>query len=250
MADCTIAELECVYAVHRFTMLDSTNRWAHDNCTVPPTGLTVVWAERQTAGHGRQGRTFYSNSRKGLWISLIMPLAALERHFTINRSLSLAICRAIERLSPAIHPRIKWPNDIYCGHKKICGILLEAMHGDRTGIVAGFGLNVNTMPADFPPDIRQIATSLAIETGENFTTEGALRTIIEELDRSMNADPAGEHQEYCERLYGRGELVRVGTHEGIFETVARSGLLRIRTETGAADIPGGTLQFLTRGKDV
>jgi BirA family biotin operon repressor/biotin-[acetyl-CoA-carboxylase] ligase len=238
--------LDDVHEIIAFDSIDSTNRWAREHGAAPPAGITVVRARSQSGGRGRFGRPFFSDCERGLWVSLIVPVDTLERHFSLNRSLSLALCEAIENLDIGAQPRIKWPNDIYCNDKKLCGILLESMPGPGPAIVAGFGLNVNLTREDFPPPLRSIATSLAIESGERIALEPLLYEIVAAFIASRAADERSEHERYCARLYGRGALVGIGSATGRFRAVAPDGRLCVETNAGPAMYAGGELRFLAK----
>lgn len=117
----------------------------------------LVTAERQTAGRGRQGKTFYSPASTGIYLSLVVhPNTILQNAVTATTAASVAVCRAIERLSD-IKPQIKWVNDVYVNDKKICGILTEAVSdfelGLVTSVIVGIGINIKTN--DFPDDVER-----------------------------------------------------------------------------------------------
>ncbi|MBD3391367.1 MAG: biotin--[acetyl-CoA-carboxylase] ligase [Chitinivibrionales bacterium] len=243
----TIESLDCVNRLVSFDEVDSTNTIAKQMLAGgvrPGSGMVVVAAKRQAAGRGREGRRFFSSVEGGLWVSLIVGIPDIADHFSVNRALSLAICEALEHHSPALSPRIKWPNDIYCRGRKICGMLLETSDVSPGCIVAGFGLNVNVGTEQFPGNLRGIATSVLIETGSPADMARLLRETITRFERWRRAPAPGAHAAYARRLYRPGVPVRIDGKEGIFDGVREDGCLFLRTEQGIECILSGTMAFL------
>ncbi len=125
-----------------------------------PHGL-VAFAETQSAGRGRRDNRWTSEPGQDLLFSILLrPQAGMERWPRLTTIAALAVCRAIESVTP-LKPVIKWPNDIYLGDRKCGGILAESFTGSTGAfMVLGIGLNVNTRT--FPPDLP--ATSLCRES--------------------------------------------------------------------------------------
>lgn len=124
----------------------------------------IIIAESQTHGKGRLGRTFYSPSKTGIYISIIIiPNTALEDPAFLTTSAAVAVCRTLKKLYK-IDAKIKWINDIFVGGKKICGILTEgfANFESRTidSAVIGIGINVKENK-ETPEELKQIATSIS-----------------------------------------------------------------------------------------
>ena len=127
---------------------DSTNRYISQLCNNPQKAvaeLTTVSAEFQTAGKGQRGNSWEAEKEKNLLFSFVLYPTFLEARcqFILSQIISLSIKEELDRWSDEI--TIKWPNDIYVGEDKICGILIESsIKGGRiTRCVAGIGLNVN-----------------------------------------------------------------------------------------------------------
>jgi len=146
-------------APHRhFGVTDSTNARARALVEAGAPGGTVVTAAEQTAGRGRQGRTWTAPPNKALLYSAILrPLD--ERHLLLPLSVPLAVCEAAEELAPGVECAIKWPNDIWIAGRKLAGILIEAKPQDGWAVI-GVGLNLSVAPNEFPPDLRETAISL------------------------------------------------------------------------------------------
>lgn len=164
---------------------DSTNlrarALAHDGA---PEG-TVVVAETQIRGRGRRGRTWFSAPRYGIYVSVILR-PRVQPHEAPQLTLLAAIAMTETLLERASLPfAIKWPNDILVEGKKIAGILTEmALEMDRVEyVVVGVGLNVNTPEEVMAEEIRDIATSLHMLTGKNFSRVDILRGFLVKLEQ-------------------------------------------------------------------
>ncbi len=146
-------------APHRhYRRTDSTNDRARELAAAGAPHGTVVTAAEQTAGRGRQGRTWTAPPDKALLYSAILrPLD--ERHLTLPLAVPLAVCAAAEELQPGIECRVKWPNDIWLEERKLAGILIEARPQDGWAVM-GIGLNLSISTEEFPPELRATATSL------------------------------------------------------------------------------------------
>ncbi len=115
----------------------------------------LVFADEQTAGRGRQGKSFYSPPLTGIYMSFVThPMTALKNAVTATTAASVAVCRAVEKLTDK-RPKIKWVNDVYLDGRKICGILTEAVTDFETGtvssVIVGIGMNIKTF--DFPDNV-------------------------------------------------------------------------------------------------
>jgi|GEM_PF-1052274 len=124
---------------------------------------TVVVAHRQTAGKGRQGRSW--DDCGGLHLSVVVPphRASFAKGFSVWVGLLTVL---VLREDFLVDARLKWPNDIMVGGRKLGGILLESVRGPAEKmVVAGLGLNLSTPRGGFPPRLMETATSILIETG-------------------------------------------------------------------------------------
>src|SRR5262249_60422497 len=118
-------------------------------------GGTVVTAAEQTAGRGRQGRSWTAPAGAALLYSAILrPLE--RRHAQLPLAAAVAVCDAAEALESGLECRIKWPNDVWVGERKLAGILIEARPQEGWAVV-GVGLNLAIAEADFPPELRKTA---------------------------------------------------------------------------------------------
>ena len=143
------------WTLHEADTLASTNDQARD---LPP--WHAIRAETQTGARGRHGRR-WSSGEGGLWMSVVLPLVPPDRGWSaFPLAAGLAVVSTLRGLGLA-QARLRWPNDVLVGPKKICGILMERFVSDR--VVVGLGLNVTNDPAAQDPELAGIATSLAEE---------------------------------------------------------------------------------------
>jgi BirA family biotin operon repressor/biotin-[acetyl-CoA-carboxylase] ligase len=148
--------------VYAFDTIDSTNQFAKSLALRGHDEGTLVYAEHQTRGRGRWGRSWKSSRGKGLIFSVLLrpdPCPGGIGGLTLMAATSIA--QVLERHLD-LRPKLRWPNDVTLDGRKIAGVLTEAQHG-ADGVsfaVVGLGLNVNQMDADFPPDLFGKAGSL------------------------------------------------------------------------------------------
>ena len=125
---------------------------------------TLILAEQQTAGKGRvDGRTWLSPPAHNLYFTLLLRPSDVRDITKLNFALSLAVCRAVEASAPAgLQPRVKWPNDVWVGGRKVAGVLVDVdMMGSACTVSAGIGVNVNQdWTAVEDKELRDSATSL------------------------------------------------------------------------------------------
>lgn len=164
--------------------IDSTNRYLKALAASGAPEGTVVIANKQSAGRGRLGRSFFSPEEKGIYMSILLrPEIALERAVLITSMAAVAVARAVENVSN-LPAQIKWVNDIFLNRKKVCGILTEAGINAETGsleyAVLGIGVNVGTM--EFPDELKEIATSVSNECGFLVEKDVLADEILKELE--------------------------------------------------------------------
>jgi BirA family transcriptional regulator, biotin operon repressor / biotin---[acetyl-CoA-carboxylase] ligase len=210
----------------------------------------VVFADTQTRGRGRLGRSWISARGKGLWFSVLLrPRLAPQAATQITVSSATAIARALRNHS-GLPCQIKWPNDILVGDRKLCGILTE-MNAEIEKIhylVLGIGVNVNFDSSDFPDELRPIATSVRIETGRSWARAPLAAAILRELDAVYQRVCVGgfealaeEWESLCSTL-GRRVEIAAGARviQGFAESLDSEGALLVRTEHGRLErVVGG-----------
>lgn len=164
--------------------LDSTNNRAKELALRGAPHGTAVLARRQTMGRGRFGRPFFSPEGSGVYISFVLrPQMQAERAVMITSMTAVAVAHAMERVAE-VKASIKWVNDVYLGAKKACGILCEAGMDFESGnlqyVVVGVGVNVGFI--DFPPELREIATSVSNACGRAVGRSRFCAELINELN--------------------------------------------------------------------
>lgn len=144
---------------HRhYRSTDSTNTRARELAAAGAPHGTIVTASEQTAGRGRQGRTWTAPPDKALLYSAIVrPLN--ERHTMLPLAVPLAVCEAAEQLNPDLSCKVKWPNDIHVEGRKLAGVLIEARPQDGWAVI-GVGLNLYIEDHEFPAELQGRATSI------------------------------------------------------------------------------------------
>ena len=167
-----------------FEELDSTNRYLKDLAAKGAGEGTVIIANKQSAGRGRLGRSFFSPEEKGIYMSVLLrPDIPLERAVLITSMAAVAVARAMEKVC-GITAKIKWVNDIFLNRKKVCGILTEAGINYEKGTleyaVLGIGVNVGEM--EFPEELKEIATSVSNECGFEVSKDALIDEILAELE--------------------------------------------------------------------
>lgn len=197
---------------------------------------SVVIAGEQTAGRGRQGRTWFS-SGGGLALSVVFRPTMRQLPGLVMIS-ALAVARAI-RVTTGLNPSIKWPNDILLGGRKVCGILVEnELHAGAVSFaVAGIGVNV-AADTTVHPEIAAIATNLERERGRPLDLTEVTTRLLEQLDDLYADLRAGGpvFDEWRNSLVTLGKRVRIkhgpAPEEGLAEDVTPEGSLLVRRDDG------------------
>jgi BirA family biotin operon repressor/biotin-[acetyl-CoA-carboxylase] ligase len=153
------------FCLRRFDKVGSTNDIAKELARQGAAEGTAVVADRQTAGRGRLQRTWASPKGKGIYLSIILrPAISLNQAPQLTMLTAVAVAQAIRQVT-GLKARTKWPNDVLINGKKVCGILTEvsAQGANLRFAVVGIGINVLMTQDDLPEQVRDSATSLAIE---------------------------------------------------------------------------------------
>lgn len=195
----------------------------------------VFIAEHQTAGRGRHGRKWHSAPGLGLWFSVALsaPLPSL------GFGSALAARDALAAFVPV---RLCWPNDLYCGSRKVGGILVEQRE-DRMAL--GVGINVNHQSRDFPPVLRHRAGSLAMAAGHIHDRSEILVGLLMHLDaviqRLISGENAAIRAEWVDACDIIGRKVRRGNVEGVVTALDTDGALILATGTGLRRVGCGDI---------
>jgi BirA family transcriptional regulator, biotin operon repressor / biotin---[acetyl-CoA-carboxylase] ligase len=167
-------------SIIRLDSAPSTQAVAFDLAATGAADRTVVVADHQTAGRGRRGHGWEDEPGANLLASIVVrPRLELARLPTLSYVAGLATADALARVT-GLSPRLKWPNDVRLGGRKIAGILLESRIGPQPLVVVGIGVNLNQRR--FPPELAGQATSAALETGGPVDREAVLAALLEAFD--------------------------------------------------------------------
>jgi BirA family biotin operon repressor/biotin-[acetyl-CoA-carboxylase] ligase len=197
----------------------------------------VSFADEQTAGRGRLGRSWVTPPAVNLASTLVLrPPVGLLRQIAMIAP--LAVCEAVSDIT-GIVPDLKWPNDVQIGGKKLAGILIETemIDGATPIVLVGAGINVNFDPRQFD-EIKDLATSLAVETDHETDREALFASYLRHFERLYEGARAGVsvRDRWRERLVTLGQRVTVtapgGVTSGVAEDVDGGGALLVRTDTG------------------
>lgn len=231
-----------------YDRIDSTNleakRLAEEGCE----NGTLIIADYQEAGRGRRGRRWEAPAGTTILMSLLLkPEIDLNHASMITLVSALAVSKAIAKQTgqPAW---IKWPNDIVMNGKKVCGILTEmsVKSGGIAYIIVGIGINVNT--EQFPEEIRNIATSIRMETDRQINREELIEVVWAYFEEDYEIylktqDLENLTEDYDSRLVNRNQQVRVLDPKEPFEGEARGitpfGELIVDTEDGRRLVSSG-----------
>jgi BirA family biotin operon repressor/biotin-[acetyl-CoA-carboxylase] ligase len=188
----------------------------------------VVTADEQTAGRGRQGRTWTAAPGAALLYSAVLrPLE--PRHALLPLAVSLAVCEVAERLRPGIECKVKWPNDVHLEGRKLAGILIEARPQDRWAVV-GIGLNLTIDEEEFPEELQERATSVFPEPPAS--PREASASLSESLDRWLAADEQSVLAEWRRRDALKGREVSWENGTGVADGIDERGYLLVRLGDG------------------
>ena len=208
-----------------------------------PQGTALV-AGHQSAGHGRRGRSFSSPSDMGVYLSILLrPYCAPAALMHLTCAVGTAMCDAVEAAA-GFRPGIKWTNDLVCGKRKLGGILTELIidRGIVEGCVIGIGINCSQQAEDFPPELRNIAASLAMITGSPVSRAGLAAAMLDALHR-MNETLIDGKEETLSRY--RRDCITLGQEVSLVQgdevrhgyalDIDSSGALLVRLPTGQVE---------------
>lgn len=172
-----------------FPEIDSTNDRLKKLAAQGAPHGTVLIADRQTGGHGRRGRSFLSPAGMGIYLSILLrPACAPTELMHLTCATAVAMCEAVETAAH-FRPGIKWTNDLVYNGKKLGGILTElglTPQGKLDYAIIGIGINCCQRETDFPPEIRSIAGSLAMASGQEIDRARLAAAMVEAL-QTMDA---------------------------------------------------------------
>jgi BirA family transcriptional regulator, biotin operon repressor / biotin---[acetyl-CoA-carboxylase] ligase len=204
---------------------------------------TVVTADRQESGRGRQGRVWHSPAGANLYLSIVLrPPLPPRRVPPITLAAGVAVCDAVN--ATGVAASLKWPNDVLIGDRKVAGILTEMSTrgageaAEVEHVILGIGVNVNLAPSDIPDELAAIATSLAIARGAPLDRAAFTADLLARLDGWLERFFAGGVSAIAPAWLERAALAgrRVRTAAGVEGTpvgLDPDGALRVVDADGA-----------------
>jgi BirA family biotin operon repressor/biotin-[acetyl-CoA-carboxylase] ligase len=221
---------------HRVT--DSTNERGKLLAAAGAPHGTLVTADEQTAGRGRQGRSWVAPPGRALLMSVVLrgldertPLAPLAA--------AVAVCEAFPEANG-----IKWPNDVWVDGRKVAGILVEGRPREGWAVL-GIGLNVAAAVDEFPAELREIATSLRAAGSAVGTPTEALKRLVPVLDTWLAASPEAVLGAWRPRDALRGRPISWADGSGVAAGIDDEGSLLVETDAGVVALRAGEVH-LTR----
>jgi BirA family transcriptional regulator, biotin operon repressor / biotin---[acetyl-CoA-carboxylase] ligase len=213
-----------------FRLTDSTNERARELADGGAPHGTLVTADEQSAGRGRQGRTWTAAPRSALLMSVVLR----ELRETLPLVAAVAVCEALP-----LDCAIKWPNDIWVKGRKLAGILVEGRPREGWAVL-GVGLNVRT--TEFPQELRDTATSLLLE-GADLTSEEILKRVLASLSEWLPRPTASVVDAWRERDALWGRPVRWEDGSGVGRGVDETGALLVDTAAGRVALQAGEVHL-------
>ncbi len=258
--------------VECFSEIDSTNTYAKrilaecGSLRMPDGTLTeagkkyhkaIIVAESQTAGRGRLGRTFYSPTKTGIYLSVIYaPKGGITQPASLTAFSAIAICRVLKRLYN-VDAQIKWINDIYINGKKASGILTEGVTNFETAqiesAIIGIGINIADNPEVFPAEVAQIAGSIIGNTKKDSNSNVKRTTlaanIAGEVLSIMEEDPKSLIKEYKAAQFLLGTEITVHPIIGDKNSTYTAKAVDIADDAGLiVELPDGSRKILNSGE--
>jgi BirA family biotin operon repressor/biotin-[acetyl-CoA-carboxylase] ligase len=239
--------------IHHYYKIGSTNTTAMEAAGEGAPEGSVFIGEQQVAGRGRGSNQWHSAQSTGIYCSVVLrPVLPPSEVLVLSLAAGLAVHAAVQEVDGRLNPDLKWPNDLLIKDKKFCGILTE-MNAEVTRVrhvVVGVGINVNQ--ANFPAELRDMATSLRMESGTEWSRVELCAALLKSLDREYRGLLQSQEarkailQRFQERSSSvRGRHVHVeenGGFEGTTEGLDSRGFLQVRTAQGLRTVLGGTVR--------
>ena len=225
--------------------VDSTNTYAKK---IADGSLRLVVSEYQTSGRGRLGRSFFSPSGKGIYMSLVIPVEKDKSPVVCTVIAAVAAAGVIDCISDS-DAKIKWVNDIFSDGKKVCGILCEGIIDEKSGtvsqVVVGIGMNLYSQKEDFPEEISKIAASVFPKEASRSEVTGMIASRF--LTLFYEKDTEAILKEYKDRLFILGKKISYTKncveYEGVAVDVNEEGNLIVTTDNGTDILSSGEISL-------
>jgi len=238
-------------AIVRLASVPSTQAIAFDLAEAGAADGTVVLADHQTAGRGRRGRTWEDAPGASLLASVLMrPRLEPRRLPWLSYVAAVAVAEALQEAA-GVEARLKWPNDVLAGGRKIAGILLEARMavprpGEPAAAVTVVGIGVNLAPASVPAALAARATCVREAAGRDADRDALLAAVLAALERwrarleRQGAEPV--RRRWLALAEGLGRPVRVGGVSGVAVDLDADGALVVDGPGGRQRVVAGEVE--------
>lgn len=232
--------------IYQKDSVDSTLTWAKEeaeSCLLANRNTVLFLADKQTAGKGRFGRVWDSPAGENVYMTLLLLRPPIEpvNAASLTLVMGLSVAQAV-RESAGLLAGIKWPNDVVIAGRKICGILTEMRIGKEKPEYVSIGVGINMNQTDYPPELQDKATSLALQKGGAVCREEVTARVLERFEENYKCflktqDLSLLKNEYENLLLNLNQQVRILEKDseslGIARGITASGELLVEDEKGA-----------------
>ncbi len=215
------------FTIHHYSELESTQTSAkYFLLEEKAEEGTVIIADEQTIGYGRQNRKWESPVGN-LYFSVILKPEdkPLSDYGQLGFVVAVAVHKALHSLAPSLSIHLKWPNDIIIDHKKVGGIIIEA---EQSGIVIGVGINVNSAP-DGAVCLKDVMPSVEIED----VLKAILKSLWDVYSQWLTDNFDIIKETWMKHAYQLGEIIDRGDAKGEFIGISDEGVMLLKDELGA-----------------
>jgi BirA family biotin operon repressor/biotin-[acetyl-CoA-carboxylase] ligase len=233
------------FTILQYDLINSTNTEALNQAKQGADEGVCVVARQQSEGRGRHGRTWISDKDAGLYFSVILRPTIENKFLPLITLMTAVVVYDLLVELYELKPDIKWANDVHVNERKIAGILAEMTETERgPAIVVGIGINLKS--SNFPPELKDSATSIEEATWLKTDYEKLLKKLTEKLVfyyQVLQSETGAEQirREWARRSsYNEGKSVSVKltgeSFEGTTRGIEENGALRVETESGEIKI--------------
>ena len=232
-------------SIFYFESIDSTNSEAKRAVLGGIEADAVFIADGQTGGRGRSGKSFYSPSGDGLYLSIVLsPDTTLAEATAITPIAAVIVTEVLRELTDK-EPKIKWVNDIFIDGKKVCGILTEAVFdheiGKLSAVIIGIGINLTT--TDFPTEIEGIAGSVGSIDRYLLTAE-IFKRLKKACDKINTRDFMERYRKYSLVIGKEITFSKNGVdYCGVAKSILDDGGLLVNTKGGEMVLSSGEISI-------
>lgn len=224
-----------------FESVDSTSLLIQRQIRNGEEPFELVVAQSQTNGQGRVGKSFYSPSGTGLYLTFCMKENAVSAEHITPR-IALAVCHTIEELF-CVSCGVKWVNDIYISNRKVAGILCQKVRGYY---LFGIGINVEK-PSVVPPEL-QNRFGFVTENENPVSCVRILKSLYQHITLSLSMDVSEAYEDYCSRCVHLEKLISITVNsvekKGVCLGISKDFSLIVKTDDGIEDFSSGIMSIL------